>query len=259
MKLRTHTWNQLRSPEIAEARNAGAVVLIPTGATEQHGAHLPLDTDILSATTVSLRAAELVEEVPVLVANVLHVGFSPHHLAHPGTLSLRLETFVAVLTDVVKNIWSYGFRRILIVNGHGGNIAPLISVGNQLTTDGMPVAVCSYWDFTNQEREDVLEGSRKSVGHACEFETSILLHLRPEAVNQPAAVRDFRPPWNPRLDQDVLTEAGVAFPPVFRAESTGVLGDPTLATADKGQIFIEAASRKLANFIQLFQQTDIGE
>lgn len=259
MVLRTHIWNQLRSPEITEARDAGAVVLVPTGATEQHGPHLPMDTDIFSATTVSLRAAELVETIPVLVANILNVGFSPHHMAHPGSLSVRLETFAAVMSDVVKNIWSHGFQKILIVNGHGGNIAPLLSIGNQLTTDGYPVAVCSYWDLIKEECKDILEGSLKTVGHACEFETSVLLHLRPEAVDISAAVTDFRSPWNPDLERDVVTEAGVTFPPVFRKESTGILGDPTLATADKGKELVDAASYKLANFIRLFHEIVLGQ
>ncbi|MEX2536076.1 MAG: creatininase family protein [Trueperaceae bacterium] len=256
MKLRTNIWNELRSPEIAGARDAGAVVVVPLGATEQHGSHLPLDTDILSATSVCVRAAELSEEPLILVARVLDVGFSPHHMLHPGTLSLRLETFCAVVRDVVQSVRTHGFEKIIFVNGHGGNAAPLYSIAHQLATEGLPMVYCSYWDLIKAEIESILEGSRRSVGHACEFETSLLMHLRPDSVDRGSAVDESRPPWNPKLLRDPVSEAGAVFPPVFTRDSTGVLGDARSGSADKGRQLFETAAARLAELVKIVAETE---
>lgn len=257
MTFRSHIWNELRSSEIASARDAGAVVIIPLGATEQHGAHLPLDTDILSATRVALGAAELSKEPPILVAKVASVGFSPHHMMHPGTISLRLETFTALVRDVVASVRRHGFHKIIFVNGHGGNVAPLSAIAHELTADGMPMVFCSYWDLIRSDIAETLEGSRKSVGHAGEFETSLLLRLRPQGVQLEAAVDDSRPPWNPRLRRDMLVEAGAVFPPVFAADSTGVLGDASKGTAAKGTNLFDAAVSRLAELARLVADTEL--
>ncbi len=259
MKFRSHVWNELRSPEIAAARDAGAVVVIPIGATEQHGAHLPLDTDVLSATRVALGAAELSKEPPILVAKIASVGFSPHHMMHPGTISLRMETFTALVRDVVVSVRRHGFRKIIFVNGHGGNVAPLSAMAHELAAEGMPIVFCSYWDLIRSEIAETLEGSRKTVGHAGEFETSVLLHVRPEGVRLEAAVDERRPPWNPRLRHDVLVEAGAVFPPIFSSDSTGVLGDARRASTEKGRKLFESAVSRLADLARRVAEADLFE
>jgi creatinine amidohydrolase len=259
MKLRTHVWNQLCSPEIAEAQRAGAVVLIPTGATEQHGAHLPMDIDILAATTVAMRAAEQVEDFPVLVANVSHVGFSPECMEHPGTLSLRLETFVAMMQDVVKCIHGHGFRKIMAINGHGGNIPPLRAAAWQLTTDGYPLVIVTYWELIVDEQSRFLCGPIDHIRHACEFETSMMLHMRPDGVAMDKAVNCLHPPWNPKLERDPLRGEGVFFPSVFRKSGPGLVGAPTYAKPETGERLLNAAAAKLAKVVRTFRDTDIGQ
>jgi creatinine amidohydrolase len=258
MKPRTHNWNALRSPEIAEAARAGAVVLIPTGATEQHGAHLPMDTDIISSTAVANRAAELVES-PVLVASVAHVGFSPECMEHPGTLSLRLETFIALITDVVKSIHAHGFRKVMVVNGHGGNIPPLRAAAWQLTTDGYALAIVTYWELIAEEQKRFLRGPVDHVRHACEFETSFMLHLRPDGVKMDMAVDSVTPPWNPQLTKDPLRNEGVFFPSVFRRTGPGLVGVPSFATPETGRMLFDAAAEKLAAVVRIFRDTDLGQ
>src|ERR1700712_3311082 len=119
-------WADLTRVEISDARDSGAVVAIPVGAIEQHGTHMPVGTDSLLSLAVTERAAERAKSI-VLVAPVLSYGFSPHHLSHPGTISLRLTTYLSVLRDMAASIAGAGFRRIVFVNGHGGNSAPLRS------------------------------------------------------------------------------------------------------------------------------------
>lgn len=258
MQAGRHVWNALRSPQIAEAAEAGAVVLIPIGATEQHGAHLPMDTDIYSARAVANRAAELVDDFPVLVANVAEVGFSPGSMEHPGTISLRLETFVALVTDAVRSIAAHGFGKVMLVNGHGGNIPPLRAAAWQLTTDGYPVAVVTYWELIVAEQKRTLTGPLDQIRHACEFETSFMLHLRPDGIEMDLAVDSTTPPWNPNLQADPFRDGGVFVPSVFRRSGPGLVGAPSYATAATGKVLFEAAAAKLAGMIRVFRDTDLG-
>src|SRR5215207_4069786 len=101
---RTLLWQHLTSDELAEAREAGAMVVVPVGAIEQHGIHLPVETDARLSTVVSQLAAKRVSALPVLVAPSLPFGFSPHHLSHAGTISLRLDTYLAVLGDIAVSL-----------------------------------------------------------------------------------------------------------------------------------------------------------
>ena len=122
---RTLLWQDLTSDEIALARDNHALVVVPVGAIEQHSAHLGTDTDMFLSTAVSRLAAARASALPVLVAPSLAFGFSPHHISHAGTISLRLSTYLAVLGDIATSLVNSGFRRVLFVNGHGGNSAPL--------------------------------------------------------------------------------------------------------------------------------------
>lgn len=257
VKLSSHVWNELRSPELAAAKEAGAVVLVPIGATEQHGAHLPVNTDIVTATSVSLAAAERIANPPVLVVETASLGFSPHHMLHIGTISLRLETFIALLRDVVISIDRHGFKRIILVNGHGGNIAPLSAFAHEMAGDGLPVLFCSYWDLIKEEIAETMTGWRKAVGHAGEFETSLMLYLRPDHVDPAAAVEEKRPPWNPALASDPIMAAGATFPPLFAANSTGVLGDAIAGSAEKGRVLFDLAADRLVELVRTVAETEL--
>src|SRR5690625_862626 len=109
-------YHHLTTEEAREFCAAGGVVVVPIGATEQHGPHLPLGTDFTMAHTVATKAAEQVDGV--LVTPPIWTGFSPHHMQFTGTVSLRAETLMAVVRDVAESLWRHGFRRILFLNGH---------------------------------------------------------------------------------------------------------------------------------------------
>ena len=132
----THSveWAKLTAPEIrAVAARPDAFVLLPVGSLEQHGPHLPTITDTASAAAVAIRAAELVAgDPPVLVLPGMWTGMSEHHLPFGGTISLNLAEFCGVLRGVVRSLRAVGFRRLLIVNGHGGNIDPLAVATREL-------------------------------------------------------------------------------------------------------------------------------
>ena len=147
---RTHDWGALTRAEIASAsaRDAGALAVLTVGSCEQHADHLPVDTDTLSAYRVAMLAAERCQHPHVLVLPPPSFGFSPHHRAWPGTISLSLATFTAIVTDVAESLHRTGFDRLLIVNGHGGNVGPLTSACTELVSRGLRVAAItsgSYW------------------------------------------------------------------------------------------------------------------
>jgi creatinine amidohydrolase len=258
MKLRTVYWQQLRRPEFVAARDAGAVVLIPVGSTEQHGAHLAVNMDIATATAVCARAAESIDEFPVLVAPPIWSGYSPHHMENPGSITLRFDTFASLLTDVVDSIRQHGFQHIVFVNGHGGNIAHLTALANKLGTSGRPVAQASWWNFVGDDFKEILDGKLKGVGHACEAETSCYLALDPNGVDLAAAVANYDDSHVVPVDAVAFRAAGVEFPSIFRAGSPGVHGDPTLATAEKGERILAIAARRLADFVRAYRRTDLS-
>ncbi|MCL4499598.1 MAG: creatininase family protein, partial [Chloroflexi bacterium] len=169
--LRSVYWQRLRRTEIAAARDAGAVVLVPIGSTEQHGDHLAVDMDIRTATTICARAAEQQTEFPILVGPSVWSGYSPHHMENPGTITLRFETFAALLTDVVDSIRTNGFQHIILINGHGGNQGHLTALSHKLCSSGRPVVQTSWWNLVGKDFNDILTGDLKGVGHACEAET----------------------------------------------------------------------------------------
>ncbi|WP_201833191.1 creatininase family protein [Microvirga zambiensis] len=263
---RTLLWQRLTSDELAEARDSGAMVVVPVGAIEQHGIHLPVETDARLSTVVSQLAAKRVSALPVLVAPSLPFGFSPHHVSHAGTISLRLDTYLAVLGDIAVSLTNSGFRRVLFVNGHGGNNAPLRAKVGELVTDGLPVGTVDYWVPGESAWIARLAGRLKRGGHACEQETALMLAIEAqdsEAVERIiASARDLPPrviqPWiAPGHESDPITEAGAAWPPIFQADDCGYYGDPAAATRDNGLVLLDIIVERLANFFTAFAATPL--
>jgi len=211
----THDWGALTRAQIAAARDAGALPVLTVGSVEQHADHLPVDTDTLSAYRMALAAAQRCPAPHVLVLPPPSFGFSPHHRAWAGTITLSLETFVGLVTDVAESLQRTGFKRLLIVNGHGGNIAALSRAVGRLRFEGRDVAWCPC----------VVAGGDAHAGHA---ETSVLLHISPAEVltdqwraGNGAPLPDLLPS---------MRRGGVA-----AVSEVGVLGDPTTATAAEGE------------------------
>lgn len=261
---RTVLWQDLTSDEIAEARDHDALVIIPVGAIEQHAAHLGTDTDTFLSTAVSRLAAVRVSAVPVLVAPSLAFGFSPHHISHAGTISLRLATYLAVLGDIAASLVDSGFRRVLFVNGHGGNSAPLRAKVTELVTDGLPVGAVDYWLPGEHAWIPLLKGQLRRGGHACEQETALALALKDERERAriTEATRDLLPrvvqPWiPPNHGDDPITVAGAAWPPIFQADDGGYYGDPAAATPENGAAMLEVIVAALSTFLDAFARTPL--
>lgn len=211
-----------------------ALVILPVGATEQHGRHLATGTDALLAATTSERAAELAEAAagrPIVLAPALNVGASDHHRPFGGTLSLAPETLLAVLLDLARSVAASGGRRLVIVNGHGGN-SGLCSAAAAAASARHDIAVAylDYWCGVADEAG--------VPGHAGEFETSLVLALRPELVSAAKPRDDVpAPPTVPHAD---LHSARI-----WR-DIDGYTDRPERATAEQGEQRLDAIVSVLA-------------
>jgi len=197
-------------PALAEQR---AVVVIPIGSTEQHGLHLPVNTDCRTVDYVARAAARQVTDVPVLVTPTITVAISPHHMVFPGTITLRVETLLRVLSDMCESIVAHGFERVLILNGHGGNRATIAAAALELKHRlDREIGSVTWFDLATEAMDAVREGPAPSIGHSGELETSVMLAIDPSVV---------------REDQ-MLTVPGIT-------------DNPARATHRKGQRILDAA------------------
>lgn len=238
-------WARLTGPEIrAVAARPDALAVLPIGSLEQHGPHLPVITDTASASAAAIRAARLVaDEMPVLVLPGLWTGMSEHHIPFGGTISLNFDELRGMLSGVVRSLRAIGFARLLVVNGHGGNVEPLAVAARELAHDyGLPVIACTPWHLARSRVAEIAE-TAEVPAHACEGETSVMMAITPDLVRTDKledAVRQRPAP--------VPTYEGFSRFWSFseRAPVTGVRGDPRSATAEKGERFLHVQAEALA-------------
>lgn len=250
---RTHDWGALTRAEIAAARDAGALPVLTVGSVEQHSDHLPVDTDSLSCHRIAMAAAARCASPHVLVLPPPSFGFSPHHRAWAGTITLSLETFIGMVTDVAESLHRTGFKRMLIVNGHGGNQGPLMSACTALASRGLEVGYVNYFAPAQKEWMALLPGALRGIAHACAFETALQYVLRPEEAER-IAERAAKLP--PRLTPayvagnapDVMRPAGAYWAAIFAAGDVGYVGDPAAATPESGAAMTEVIVAGLARF-----------
>jgi creatinine amidohydrolase len=229
------------------------VALVPVAALEQHGPHLPLDTDTFLVTRVVEAAAGRARPGdPVLVTPTIFAGSSEHHMAFAGTVSLRPETLAAVVRDVCSSMARHGFRRLLIVNGHGGNRAVLAGTVQSLGLEApVCVATLDYWTLAADAVAELRDSAAGGMAHACEFETSLMLHLRPESVRMELIAREIPEPRFSLERLDLFRQGPLgAHWTTHELSRSGVLGAPDLATAEKGRAFFEACVSGLAGLIE---------
>jgi creatinine amidohydrolase/Fe(II)-dependent formamide hydrolase-like protein len=247
LALRSHRLEDLTTLEIRDAiRNGVDVAILPVGSTEQHGPHLPMATDSLHTVEILERVAK---RLPGLLAPLLPIGRAEHHMAFAGTLSVAQETLHLLIRDCCASLFHHGFRHVLIYSGHGGNAGPLASIVADLTAAHPEWSVigCTNWAIYDDALFPVAESfgvSKFAAGwHAAELETSMILAMKPELVLMDRAAPDFMGDLHQKRDI-VMAEGVQAIAP------TGVLGDPTIATAEHGERYLDALTESVARFFQ---------
>jgi creatinine amidohydrolase len=256
-----YRYEEFTWPEIREAVAQQRVAVLPVGTVEQHGPHLPLVTDVLTASEMSRRAVEQMTGEAVLMPPVYY-SFNEHHLDFPGTIAIQGETIVKYVTDIGLSLAHHGFRKVLLVNGHGSNVPFLDIAARNITNRSEAIcAMVSWWSLIPRPLLQELRESEFPGGmaHGCELETSVLLHLRPDLVQQDKAEKDIGFQPTEFFYWDLQAPSPVFFQEWFsRYSRTGTVGDPTLATAEKGRRFVEAVVERLRALIREFRDRRIA-
>lgn len=220
-------------------------VVVPVAALEQHGRHLPVFVDSMLLGEV-VRRVEQAMSSEILVAPLMWLGNSHHHMDFAGTLSASPRVYLDLLNDLADNLLMHGFRRIVFLNGHGGNTTPgkqavfEMRQRNRARQD-LLLLFATYWDSANPNagRADLVQ---TQMGHACEWETSMMLRLAPQLVKD--------------ITQTEEVPFGFAFEPAYRGWTTkdrtvpGHIGKPQLATAEKGEYLFQTFSTGVVNFLK---------
>jgi len=233
-------WAGRTATEITETAAAdGSVLVLPIGSIEQHGHHLPVSTDTILADAVAQLGTERVaDDLPVLCAPPLWAGYSPHHLPFGGTLTLDFETMRDAVEDLADAALSNGFDALVLVNGHGGN-KPLVGAATSTIGVDHPEAEVlglTYFDLADEFVDEIRDSETGGMSHGGEFETSLMLHLRPDLVRDDAMDAPELDEHYDRGTQDLFEGGSVAVYREFDEYSeTGAIGEPTAASASKGE------------------------
>jgi creatinine amidohydrolase len=236
-------WKELTAEDLRQKAAANAIVVLPVASMEQHGPHLPVGVDTFLCEAVCREGAELaVNDVPVVVAPTLWCGMAEHHMAYGGTFTFDIPTYQAVLLSFLKSMARHGFKRVFIVNGHGGNIAALNSFLPDFSREtNLKLYATTYFELSKDDLAQFLD-DQKSVHHACEVETSMMMVVAPETVKH-----DRLPQAYGMLNGDPRKAYPAARFQSFKdLTESGVVGDARRANADKGQKLLNVCAEGLA-------------
>ena len=224
-------WKELTAAEIRALASRDATVILPVASIEQHGPHLAVGVDTVLCEGVCRLAAEaLRDDLPVIVAPTLWCGLAEHHMAFGGTFTFDLPTYRAVLLAFLNSIARHGFKKVLIVNGHGGNIQALAAFLPDFTVEtGLKLCATTYFELAQPGIATVLEDQER-VRHACEGETSLMMALAPDLVRHDKLPEAVGP------SHSTPRPLGVGrYRPYRSFTESGVVGDARKATREKGE------------------------
>lgn len=241
-------WKELTAEELRQKAANDAIVMLPVASMEQHGPHLPVGVDTILCEGVCKAAAERTSDLDVVVAPTLWCGMAEHHMAFGGTFTFDIPTYRAVLLSLLKSLERHGFRRVVIVNGHGGNIAALGAFLPDFAREtGLRVIATTYFELAQTAMQPFMD-DQTSVLHACEVETSLMMVLAPETVKQERLGQAFG-----MLGADprgLMRPTVGRYRPFRELTETGVIGDARRATPKKGEEFLNACAEALAALLR---------
>ncbi len=235
---------EMTFPELRQVPRDTTLVLAPIAACEQHSRHLATFTDTILVTGV---ADGVEQRLPrqVLQLPTQWFGASAHHLRFGATLSAEVDTHVQMLCNLLTPLLEDGYQRLLILNGHGGNIDTMQMALRRLQPRwrDRQLSAASYWDLAAKELAALAEGGRKTMGHACEFETSMMLALRPDLVRRDQIKDDS-------MTEDATLRGLYLAEDMHQRTDHGAVGYPELASAEKGRAFLNVAVERTLAVVQ---------
>jgi len=246
-----YTWLELK-----EVIKKQPVVILTIGSVEDHGHHLPLDTDNFLIRTLCEEAASRIPEEVVLLPHIPY-GFEDHHMDFPGTISISVENLLHFVLDVTKSVAHHGFERILIADGHGSNMPILDLVARKTILETNALCGVFIWpslikDVVSEIRESPPHGG---MAHAGELETSLYLYLAKEKVDMNKAQIDLNLPDSKYTWLDLLKASPLNLMDHWsRFSKTGVVGDPTVASVEKGKKVFDACVERIIDLIRDFKR-----
>jgi creatinine amidohydrolase len=229
--------------EFDERRKAINTVIVPTGAIEIYGPHMPMGTDSIVAEAIALRVAE---KTGSLVAPTIQMGDSSILMDYPGTLTLRRSSYEAVMDDLCSALIGYGFKNILFINGHSGNVDMISSLARRYRREhGIRCGQIDWWRFAAGQGDGIFElKGYMAHGHASECGTSVMLHLRPDLVDMSKATR-----VEPGTDAyNVYTDI-IRYIPFGEKTHNGTIGDATIASAEKGKALMDRCVERISAYM----------
>ena len=255
-----YRYEKLTWPEINEAIEQQQACIVPCGAVEQHGDHLPLDVDLVCPGGIARGVGESIPD-QVLVLPTICYGYTGHVMDFPGTINTHYETFIRQVLDVTKSLAYHGFKKIILLNGHGSNMPNLDLAARRtnLETDAECILI-AWWHLLTIDK-DFLPGWRESqfpggCSHACELETSLYLYLDEDGVRQDRIKNHISTlnDGNPYIWGDLLGKGPAALTSWTSTYSPrGVMGQPELATREKGERVYHEAVRQLKEIVEFFR------
>jgi creatinine amidohydrolase len=236
--------------EVEDALKESDIALIPIGSTEQHGPALPVDNDAYLATQFALQAAENVaEHVKVVVTPTINFGFSPHHMQFKGTITLSEPTLVSVIVDVCKSLVHHGFRKIVLINGHGGNSTAIENALHEMSgVVEARIFSINWWDLAADKIKEI---ATRPVFHACDMETSVAWYMNQRVLEEKRVDEPGISPFPGFVEADMLAQTPHISAAFMMKDITnsGVVGFSTKATKEKGRQISEVVLDRLTEFI----------
>jgi creatinine amidohydrolase len=255
-------YERLTWPEVRFAAEQDRVCLIPVATLEDHGPHMPIDTDLRITAEISRRAAIEAEDDVVLLPAIPH-GYSPHHMDFPGPITIGWDTFTRYLVDIGRSLARHGFRRMLYLNGHGSN-QNLVEMAARLVGvefSGVLAAAAFYLSGKESAKliEEVRESEQGGIAHACELETSIYLAIDPEAVEMEKAVDELGYQQSEYAYMEWSDGPLKLMPWWSSFSTTGVQGRATRGTAEKGEKLLTGAVTEVVGFVRDLKSRPLPE
>jgi creatinine amidohydrolase len=260
MERKPYLYEHLTWPEMGEMVAKQPVVVLPIGSVEDHGPHLPLDTDNFLIWTICETAAQRANG-DILLLPHLPYGFETHHMDFPGTIDIQMEHLLNFVLDITKSVARHGFKRILIADGHGSNMPILELVARRTILESDAICAAFIWPtLALPVIRSVRESERGGMSHACELETSVYLHLDAGRVRMEKAVREIGLPESRFIWRDLIDRSPIQIMEYWTCFSkSGVSGDPTIANAEKGKKIFEAVVDGFLALVREFKNRPSGE